>query len=170
MSSIPLYLQKTQMDRQFKKRTYQGFSEFLADLRFLFSNIRKFGKMKLISPDFRERLMLAVTGVYGCRYCSYLHAREALRSGVDREEMASLLSGNVRNCPEEEATALIYAQHWVDSNADPELESIQRLVETYGSEKAEAINVVLRVNRIGNLFGNSLDCLLYRISHGRWEG
>ena len=50
MNSIPLYLQKTQMDRQFKKRTYQGFGEFLADLRFLFSNIRRFGKMKLMLP------------------------------------------------------------------------------------------------------------------------
>ena len=126
--------------------------------------------MKLISPDFRERLMLAVTGVYGCRYCSYFHTREALRSGVDREEMASLLSGSVEGCPEEEAIALIYAQHWVDSNADPEPESTRRLVETYGSEKAEAINLALRMNRIGNVSGNSLDYLLYRISLGRWRG
>ena len=126
--------------------------------------------MKLISPDFRERLMLAVIGVYRCRYCSYFHTREALKSGVDTEEMANLLSGSVESCPEEEATALIYAQHWVDSNAKPELESIQRLVETYGNEKAEAINLVLRMNRIGNLFGNSFDHLLYRISFGRWKG
>lgn len=158
-----------EMDKQFKKRTYASLGEFLADLRFLFLNVRKTNRLRLISPDFRERLMLAVTAVYGCRYCSYLHTREALRSGVDREEMASLLSGNVENCPEEEAIALIYAQHWADSNADPESESIQRLVETYGGEKAEAINLVLRMNRIGNLLGNSLDYLLYRISFGRWR-
>jgi hypothetical protein len=28
-------------------------------------------------PAFRERLMLAVTVVNGCRYCSYFHARQA---------------------------------------------------------------------------------------------
>ena len=157
------------MNKQFKKRTYQSFGEFLADISFLSLNIKQISKVRLISPDFRERLMLAVTGVYGCRYCSYFHTREALRSGVDKKEITSLLSSDIENCPEEEAIALLYAQHWVDSNANPETESIQRLVETYGSEKAEAINLVLRMNRVGNLSGNSLDYLLYRISFGRWR-
>lgn len=157
--------------KQFKKRKYESFGEFWADLRFLFANIkvRKFNRVRLISPTSRERLMLAVTAVYGCSYCSYLHTREALRSGVNREEITRLLSGSMESFPEEEAIALIYAQHWADSNANPEPESIQRLVETYGKEKAEAINLILRMNRIGNLFGNSLDYLLYKISFGRWK-
>lgn len=143
------------MNEQFKKRTYESFGEFLGNLRFLLSNVKNINRIRLISPDFRERFMLAVTAVYGCRYCSYFHTREASRSGIERGEMASILSGTVGNCPEEEATA--------------EPESIQRLVEMYGSEKAEAINLLLRMSRVGNLLGNPLDYLLHTISFGRWK-
>ena len=33
---------------------------------------------------------------------------------------------------------------------------------------AELINLVLRMIRVGNLWGNTWDLLLYRISFGRW--
>ena len=59
--------------------------------------------------------MLAVTAVEGCRYCSYFHAKQALKSEVTPEEISRLLSGDVDNCPEEEAMAVIYAQHWAES-------------------------------------------------------
>lgn len=33
------------MNKQFKKRTYESFGEFLADLKFLFSNINKLSNL-----------------------------------------------------------------------------------------------------------------------------
>jgi AhpD family alkylhydroperoxidase len=153
--------------KQFNKRRYRSFGEFWSDLRILFSNFKKIKRVGLVSPAFRERLMIAVTAVYGCSYCSWLHTALALRTGIDKDQITKLLSNSVENCPEDEAVALIYAQHWADSNANPQPESTQKLMETYGSEKAEAINLLLRMNRIGNLFGNSFDYLLYRISFGR---
>ncbi|MEA2086399.1 MAG: carboxymuconolactone decarboxylase family protein, partial [Chloroflexota bacterium] len=72
-------------------------------------------------------------------------------------------------CPGEEGLALIYAQHWAESNAHPDPEAVRKLEETYGIEKAGAIYLVLRMIRLGNLSGNSLDYLLYRISFGRWR-
>ncbi len=122
----------------------------------------------LLSPAFRERLMLAVTWVNGCRYCSYFHARQALKSGVTAQEISKLLSGDVDNCPEEEATAVIYAQHWAESDAHPDPEAVWKLEETYGPEKADAIHLVLRMIRLGNLLGNSWDYLLYCLSFGKW--
>ena len=154
--------------KQFNKRRYRSFGEFWSDLRLLFSDFKKIKRVGLISPAFREKLMIAVTAVYGCSYCSWLHTGLALRSGIDREEIIRLLSSSLGNYPEDEAIALIYAQHRADSNANPQSEPTQRLLETYGCEKAEAINLLLRMNRIGNLFGNSFDYLLYRISSGRW--
>lgn len=74
----------------------------------------------------------------------------------------------VDNCPQEEAVALLYAQHWADSNASPDTEATRRLEQAYGAEKAKAINIILRMIRVGNLWGNSWDCFLYRISFGRW--
>jgi len=155
------------MNKQFTRRLYKSFSEFWTDLKFLSSNVKELNRLRLISPAFRERLMLAVVAVYGCRYCSYIHTREALRIEINEEEIARILSGSTENFPEEEAIALIYAQHWADSNANPEPESIQRLVEKYGSEKAGAINFTLRIYRISNFFGNSLDYLLDKISFGK---
>jgi len=145
--------------------------EFFADVGFLTRNMRMVIKVMMgrtVSRAFRERLMLAVTSVYGCRYCSWLHTGEALRSGLDREEIAGLLAGIVDNCPEDEAIALLYAQHWADSNAKPDPEAVRRLEEAYGPEKAKAIDLILHMNRIGNLSGNSLDCFLQRISFGKW--
>jgi len=125
---------------------------------------------ELISPAFRERLMLAVTAVDGCRYCSYFHAKQALKSGLTPEEISRLLSGDVDNCPEEEAVAVIYAQHWAESDAHPDPEAVRKLQQTYGVEKTESIHLMLRMIRLGNLLGNSWDYLLYRMSFGRWRG
>ena len=87
--------------------------------------------------------MLAVTSVEGCRYCSYFHSKLALKGGINQEEIGQLLSGDFHGCPEEEALAVLYAQHWADSNACPDSETVEKLKETYGSEKAEAINMIL---------------------------
>jgi hypothetical protein len=106
----------------------------------------------------------------GCRYCSYFHARQALKSGLTPEEISQLLSGDVDNCPEEEAVAVIYAQHWAESDAHPDAEAVQKLQQTYGVEKTEFIHLMLRMIRLGNLLGNSWDYLLYRISFGKWRG
>ncbi len=110
--------------------------------------------------------MLAVTSVYGCRYCSWVHAREALKSGINQTEIVRLLKGSIDSCPEEEAVAVLYAQHWADSDTKPDHEAISRLVETYGLEKAETIDLALRMIRVGNLTGNTWDAFLARVSFG----
>ena len=112
--------------------------------------------------------MLAVTAVYGCRYCSYFHAKRGLKSGVDSEEAVALLAGSLEMCPTEEAIALLYAQHWAESNANPDTEAVERLERAYGAEKVKAINLALRMVRIGNLAGNLWDYFLYRLSRGKW--
>ncbi len=157
---------------KFNKRTYRSLKELFTDLCFPIRNRRKLREVRnkeLLSPAFQERLMLAVTSVEGCRYCSYLHSRLALKGGVSQEEIGKLLSGDFEDCPEEEALAVLYAQHWAESSARPDLEAVQKLRGTYGSEKSEAIHLMLRMIRLGNLLGNTWDYLLYRISFGRWR-
>jgi len=158
---------------KFKKRTYKNPKELFSDLWFPISNRKRLKEVtnkRLISPAFQERLMLAVTAVDGCRYCSYFHTKQALKSGLTPEEISQLLSGDVDNCPEEEAVAAIYAQHWAESGAHPDPEAIRKLQQTYGVEKSEAIHLMLRMIQMGNLMGNSWDCLLYHISFGKWRG
>jgi AhpD family alkylhydroperoxidase len=158
---------------KFNKRTYKNLKELFRDLLFPIANrklLKKVMNKGSISPAFRERLMLAVTAVDGCRYCSYFHTRQALKSGVTPIEISQLLSGDVDNCPEDEAVAVIYAQHWAESDAHPDPEAVRRLQQAYGVEKAEAVHLMLRMIRLGNLLGNSWDYLLYRISFGKWRG
>ena len=112
---------------------------------------------------------MAVISVEGCRYCSYFHSKLALKGGVSPDEIRQLLSGDFEECPEDEITAILYAQHWAESNAHPDPEAVQRLVEKYGSEKTEAINLMLRMIRLGNLLGNTWDYFLYRITFGKWR-
>ena len=110
--------------------------------------------------------MLAVTAVNGCRYCPYFHTKQALKSGITITEIIELLAGDVANCPQDEAVAVVYAQHWAESNAHPDSEAVQRLQQTYGREKTQAIHLILRMIRMANLLGNSWDYLIYRISFG----
>jgi AhpD family alkylhydroperoxidase len=157
---------------KFNRRTYRSLKELFTDLVFPIRNRRKLREVRnrgLLAPAFQERLMLAVTSVEGCRYCSYLHSRLALKGGVSQEEIGKLLSGDFEDCPEEEALAVLYAQHWAEFNARPDPEAVKQLQETYGSEKSEAIHLMLRMVRLGNLLGNTWDYFLYRISFGRWR-
>ncbi len=154
------------------KRTYSGPGEFFADQFYLVKNIGTVIRLSLrkqVSPAFRERLMLAVISVYGCRYCTWLHTGEALRAGVPEEEITTLLEGSIDTCPEEEAVALLYAQHWADTNCRPDPSAVERLESTYGHDMARTIHVVLRMNRLGNLSGNTWDRFLHRVTFGRWR-
>jgi AhpD family alkylhydroperoxidase len=156
---------------KFNKRTYGSIGELAGDLSFPIKNRKQLKQLKnreLLSMAFRERLMLAVTEVNGCRYCSYFHARQAVKSGLTPEEIGNLLSGDIKDCPEEERLAVIYAQHWAESNAQPDPETTKKLRETYGTEKADIIHLALRMIRIGNLLGNSWDYILYRLSCGKF--
>ena len=158
------------MRAKFGRRRYRDLKEFLADIWFLSRNAPQVFRMLrrgTVSPAFRERLMLAVTAVYRCRYCTWVHTREALRSGLTGEDVTTLLSGSVNDCPNDEALAILYAQHWADADAKPTPESFKMLVDSYGTEKAQAVNLVLRMIRVGNLTGNSWDYLLHGISFGK---
>ena len=120
-----------------------------------------------MTAEFQERLMLAHTCGNECRYCSWYHARAALRSGVPEDQVDDLLCGVVDSCPGEEGTALLFAIHFAETDGDPDPETRARLVEEYGEERAGAIKRTLRAIRSGNLIGNSFDYLLWRISRGR---
>ncbi|MFC2009045.1 carboxymuconolactone decarboxylase family protein [Chloroflexota bacterium] len=100
---------------KFNRRTYNSPDDFFADVSLPIRNrkqLREIRQKGLISPAFQERLMMAVTAVNGCRYCSYYHAKEALKTGIEPEEIHDLLSGGISNCPENELVAVMYAQHW----------------------------------------------------------
>ena len=158
------------MSKKFLRRMYSHPGEFVQDFRYMMSRrsmIRR-AMRELISPPFRERLMMVVTEVNGCRYCSYYHSRQALTSGVPESELRELLAGSIpQGAPAEELPALLYARHWADSNANPNPLTEEHLRKVYGEEKFQAIHIILRMIRVGNLLGNTADYWLAALTFGR---
>lgn len=152
----------------FHRRTYASLADFLADARHMLRNREQIrAAVSLIDAPFRERLMLAVTQVNACRYCTEYHAKLALKTGLSQDEVRQLLDGDADQCPPEQLTAILYARHWAEAAGNPDPDIRQVLVETYGVAKAAAIEMVLRMINIGNLSGNTFDYILYRLSGGR---
>ncbi len=157
----------------FDRRIYHNPGELLTDFWCIMSRrkeLRSLMRGEIITPAFRERLMLAVTAVNQCRYCSYVHAREALSKGVSPQEIEALGKGMFAGSPPEEVPALLYAQHWAEANGKPEPSVREQVVARYGQQVVEMMELGLRMIRAGNLLGNTFDYLLYRISFGRWGG
>lgn len=156
----------------FSRRYYRGLKPFWQDFRGLMSRrdrIRQAMRTPELTPDFRERLMLAVTEVNGCRYCRTFHVGQARQAGVSLEEISEYLKGTIpEDVPEEQKLAVCYAQHWAEMDAVPDQDYQDQVREVYGEELFQSIEIALRMIRLGNLLGNTLDYLLYRISFGHW--
>jgi len=154
----------------FPKRFYHNPIHFFQDIAFLLTHapLTRARVRGAISPAFRERLMMAVTSVNACRYCAYFHAQVALTTGISRAEIEQMLDGEFSRAPEYELPALLYAQHWAETNAQPDPAARAKFVATYGDDTARAIEYVLRMIRVGNLLGNTGDYILYRLSFGRF--
>ncbi|MEN6622841.1 MAG: carboxymuconolactone decarboxylase family protein [Smithella sp.] len=155
--------------KKFNRRVYKNPKQFFSDFRFMITHrplIRK-AMRDQISFQFRERLMMVVTEVNGCRYCSYFHASQSLKSGLSQDEIKELLAGSIpADTPAEEYTALIYAQHWAEKNGNPDPDVRNKMIKTYGEEKTEAVEIILRIISMGNLSGNTFDYFLFRITGG----
>ena len=151
------------IDHNFEKRltSTKVFYGYMSDL---IANIQNtLNAKKRLDEQFANKILLAVTQVNGCRYCSYLNTQHALESGMSEEEIKSLLSGEVDNVENEDTVALIFAQHYAETMAHPNDDALQRLFETYGDEKANDILGVVRGIMVGNIHGISIDLLQSRL-------
>ncbi|GGK03653.1 hypothetical protein GCM10007063_27480 [Lentibacillus kapialis] len=114
-------------------------------------------------PQFKERIMLAVTEVNGCEICSYGHTKYALEQGMSNEEIKSLLTGNAEKVSSDEMPAIIFAQHYADTEGHPSEEAWNRIVQEYGNEKALGILGAIRMIMTGNAYGIAISAFKDRI-------
>jgi AhpD family alkylhydroperoxidase len=127
-------------------------------------DLRRAAHAGRVSKAFAEKIMLVVSRVNGCRYCSYGHNRAALSAGVSETELQNLLSLDLGTFPINEVVALTFAQHYAEANSQPDPTAWQRVVAYYGEETANDILAYLRIITFGNLLGNTFDALLSRIT------
>ncbi len=161
----------TRQIKKFRKRYYSSWRDFWQDLLYLLSHRNQIkGALREghISPAFRERLMMAVTEVNDCRYCRTFHVQQAYQVGLSEQEIKTYLSGIIpEDMPLEEKLAVCYAKYWAENDSQPDLESQKQIREAYGEEGFDAIQIILRMIRMGNLLGNTGDYFLFRLSFGR---
>jgi AhpD family alkylhydroperoxidase len=152
-------------DKQLTKRltSVADFQRYIIDAVRDFGAMRKAIKSGQLSPALRDKIMLAVTEVNGCRYCSYMHSKNAIKAGVSEEEIGHLLSGDLSVSNSEEATALLFAQHYADSKGRPAPETVEKLFNIYGEPKARGILAATRAIMVGNVHGVAIDLLQARL-------
>lgn len=122
-----------------------------------------------VSLELIERLMLATTEVNGCEVCSYAHSKMALKQGFNQEEIDAFLSGSKSYVKESEAKAILFAQHYADSKARPDLETYKELQETYGKKEAKIMVKAIQVMMMGNLHGIPLSAFFARLKGKPYE-
>ncbi len=147
---------------------------FWSDLRFLMSN-RASIRAAMANPDlgkmFMEKVMMVVTAVNGCPYCSWFHTEEAASTGMSTDEMQDLFNLQFDlSAGEHELPALSFAQHYAETNRNPDPEQRARLDEVYGETTAGHIMLFIRMIFFGNLAGNTFDAFVSRFRGVKAEG
>ena len=145
---------------------HHGLEQFYRATRLFYGALPAFAKNRktsFIDEAFIERLMLAVTQVNGCKACSYAHTKMAFEAGLSREEIKSFLSGSADFVREAEAPAILFAQHYADTDGHPDCGVYHQFVETYGQEKAGIILSAIQVIQLGNILGIPLSALRSRL-------
>ncbi len=147
------------MERKFDKRIHDLKTQN-EDIQKFLSSSDAFVEAKfnpVISKTFGESVFLAVTQVNGCKLCSYTHAKNALKAGMSEEEVELLLAGGFDNAPKEQLEALLFAQHYAESKGNPDPETKEKLLDTYGEEKTKDIMSLILLMMLTNLHGNTME-------------
>ncbi len=120
-------------------------------------------RLEMLPKEFVERIMLAVTEVNGCAVCSYAHASWALQSGMDGEEISALLSGDDAAIRPEEAKAILFGQHYAETNGRPTRDTYEAVLTEYGPQRTRVIVAAIQMMMLGNVTGLPLSALMSRL-------
>lgn len=156
----------------FKKKIY-SLELLMSDLKFLFNN-RSTIKQAMHNPKlgkkFMEKVMTVVTAVNGCVYCTWFHAKQAASTGIPADEVKRLLQLQFNtDASDFEVTALLYAQHYAETDRHPNPEMTEKFESYYGNETASHIFMMIRMIYFGNLTGNTFDAFISRLKGKKAE-
>jgi len=120
-------------------------------------------KQSILSSDFVERLMLAVTEVNGCAVCAYGHTQMALTQGFSQEEITAFLSGSTAYVKPEEMKAILFAQHYADTKGIVDQKAYQEILAAYGEPVSAVILAAIQMMMIGNIVGLPISAFQRRL-------
>lgn len=124
-----------------------------------------------IGRIFTGKIMMVVTAVNGCTYCTWFHAQQAVTSGMSDAEIRNMFDLQFEaSATEHELPGLLFAQHYAETNRNPDPNMTVRLEKFYGVETARDIMLLIRVIFFGNLLGNTFDAFPARLRGQKAEG
>lgn len=154
------------IEKGFDKKIFTA-KLFFTDIVFLIWNFPKIvGAMrdKKMTSTFVEKIMTVTSAVNGCIYCSWFHAKQAISSGISEEEVKNMMELQFHaDAKEHELMALLYAQHFAETNRQPDSEMTKKLFNYYGERTAKHMILVIRMISFGNLYGNTWDAVISRL-------
>ncbi|MCF6185734.1 MAG: carboxymuconolactone decarboxylase family protein [Bacteroidales bacterium] len=160
------------MHKNFDKKIFT-FRLLLNDLAFLISNTGNISAAmhnKQIGKVFMEKIMSVVTAVNDCRYCTWYHAKQAAASGISEKEIKNMLNLQFHSDASDfEVPALLYAQHYAETNRNVDKEMTKKLIDFYGEKTAKHIILMIRMIFFGNLSGNTFDAFISRLKGKKAE-
>ena len=148
----------------FQKKSFTTRTLFTGTFRFVrnFPALIRAKRADRVSEQFAEKIMLAVTAVNECQYCTRFHTDLALDVGVDSEVISDILESDIGTAVgEDERPALVFAQRYAETDQDPGDEAMAELVDEYGPETTADILAFIRAIYFGNLLGNTYDAVKF---------
>lgn len=150
----------------YTRRTYRGGRELVGAFEALWRYPADIWSLRA-NPDLAhpliDKLMLAVSGATGARFGNSAQVRYARRRGLSPAMIDSLLRGEVGAATADEAPALFFVRHWVETDGCPDTDLMQRLVDTYGPRTAHDMITCIRLFHLTAMVGNTADALLSRL-------
>ncbi|MDC7226414.1 MAG: carboxymuconolactone decarboxylase family protein [Spirochaetales bacterium] len=120
------------------------------------SGMRRIPKNERIAAEFSERIMLAVTAVNQCAYCSFLHTQTALEKGVQLDQIHQILEGEIGSFSDEEIPAVLYGQHYAETKGNVSAAAREKFISAYGASRAGHIEGYIMSVCFGNLCSNTV--------------
>jgi alkylhydroperoxidase/carboxymuconolactone decarboxylase family protein YurZ len=160
------YLRARETQPLFHKAVYEDKESVLSAFRSLWQHpaaLKSLWTNPRIDHPFAEKMMLAVTGAHGDAFYARAHVNYALQQGLTREEVESLLRGEVEHATVDEAPALFFARHYVEQGGEPDRDLVGRLIDAYGRRTARDIITYVRLVTFTNLMGNTIDGFVSRV-------
>lgn len=154
-------------DGEFRKKTFTVQSLIRGTVHFI-QNLPRLVRAKRanrVSDQFAEKIMLAVTAVNECQYCTRYHTDLAQETGVGPETITSILESDIESAvDDDERPALLFAQRYAETNESPGRKAVRELQRAYGEETAADILAFIRAIYFGNLLGNTYDGVRFALA------
>lgn len=154
------------MEKYFNKRVY-NLRLLLGDILFLLRNLFELNnlrKNKDINKIFQEKIMNIVSCINGCVYCKWFHAKQAIKAGISADEIKQIMEMQFEtSATDYELKGLLFAQHYAETNRNPDTIFLNELNTFYGEKNAGHIILTIRMIYFGNLYGNTLDAFISRL-------